>query len=65
MDYALGHSPILSVEKLKLEDVTIQVKESRLEHIPDIYLSGELRRNLIIPATPGTCTCFQSLITGE
>lgn len=58
MDYALGHSPILSVEKLKLEDVTIQVKESRLEHIPDIYLSGELRRNLIIPATPVPAHAF-------
>lgn len=52
VDYALNHSPGLSVEKMKDEAASIEVEESRLQYIPDIYLSGDLRRNLIIPATP-------------
>ena len=49
---ALANSPTLSVEKMKNEAASIEVEESRLQHIPDIYLSGEMRRNLVIPATP-------------
>ena len=60
MSYAMEHSPVLRVNKMKLEQATIQVEESRLQHIPDIYLSGDLRRNLIIPATPVPANVFDS-----
>ena len=57
---ALAHSPALNVEKMKNEAPSIEVEESRLQHIPDIYLSGEMRRNLVIPATPVPAHVFDS-----
>jgi outer membrane protein TolC len=57
---ALAHSPALNVEKMKNEAASIEVEESRLQHIPDIYLSGEMRRNLVIPATPVPAHVFDS-----
>src|SRR5690554_3913882 len=52
INYAIEHSPTLNIEKIKLEEANILIKESRLQYIPDIYLTGNVRRNLIIPATP-------------
>lgn len=52
INYAIEHSPTLNIEKIKLEEANILIKESRLQYIPDIYLTGDIRRNLIIPATP-------------
>ncbi|MDD2930786.1 MAG: TolC family protein [Fermentimonas sp.] len=60
INYAMEHSPVMSVNKIKLEESSIQVEESRLQYIPDIYLSGDLRRNLIIPATPVPANVFDS-----
>ncbi|MDD4778139.1 MAG: TolC family protein [Fermentimonas sp.] len=60
ISYAMEHSPVLSVNKMKLEESAIQVEESRLQYIPDIYLSADLRRNLIIPATPVPANVFDS-----
>jgi len=60
INYAMEHSPVMSVNKMKLEESSIQVEESRLQYIPDIYLSGDLRRNLIIPATPVPANVFDS-----
>jgi outer membrane protein len=56
--YAMDHSPVLNINKLKLQEASIQVDESKLQDVPDIYLSGDLRRNLIIPATPVPANVF-------
>lgn len=66
ISYAMEHSPTLSIEKMKLEEATIQLNEIRLQRVPDIYLSGDLRRNLIIPATPVPANAFDpSAAEGE
>lgn len=63
---ALANSPTLSVEKIKNEAASIEVEESRLQHIPEIYLSGEMRQNLVIPATPVPAHVFDpSVEEGE
>ncbi len=56
--YAMDHSPVLNINKLKLQEASIQVDESKLQYVPNIYLSGDLRRNLIIPATPVPANVF-------
>lgn len=56
--YAMDHSPVLNINKLKLQEASILVDESKLQYVPDIYLSGDLRRNLIIPATPVPANVF-------
>jgi outer membrane protein len=56
--YAMDHSPVLNINKLKLQEASIQVDESKLQYVPDIYLSGDLRRNLIIPVTPVPANVF-------
>ena len=58
ISYAMEHSPTLNIEKMKLEEAAIQLNEIRLQRVPDIYLSGDLRRNLIIPATPVPANAF-------
>jgi len=60
INYALEHSPTLNIEKMKVKEVTIELKDSRLLHIPEIYLSGNIRRNLIIQATPVPANIFDS-----
>ena len=58
LDYAVVHSPTLNVERIKLKEASIEVDEKRLHHVPDIFLSGDLRRNLIISATPVPAHAF-------
>jgi len=58
LDYAVVHSPTLNVERIKLKEASIEVDEKRLHHVPDIFLSGDLRRNLIISATPVPARAF-------
>lgn len=60
INYALENSPIVNIKIMELEEASIQVSESRLQYIPEIYLSGDLRRNLIIPATPVPADVFDS-----
>jgi outer membrane protein len=50
--YALKNSPELSVQRLKQEKDEQELSRIRRSKIPDIYLSGDIRRNLIIPSTP-------------
>ena len=49
---ALQHSPGQLTQQVKVEEARLQVKNARLQHIPTVYASGDLRRNLIIPSTP-------------
>ncbi|HBG58745.1 TolC family protein [Proteiniphilum sp. UBA1028] len=50
--YALEHAPEKISQKMKVDEAKIRLDEARLQHLPDIYASGDLRRNLIIPSTP-------------
>ena len=50
--HALEHAPEQISQKLKVDEAAIRIDEARLQHLPDIYASGDLRRNLIIPSTP-------------
>lgn len=50
--YALEHAPERIRQKLQVGEAVIRLEEARLQHLPDIYASGDLRRNLIIPSTP-------------
>ena len=50
--HALEHAPEQISQKLKVDEAAIRIDEARLQHLPDIYATGDLRRNLIIPSTP-------------
>lgn len=59
INYATEHSPTLNIEKMKLNEANITIDESRLKLMPDIYLTSDVRRNLIIPATPVPANVFE------
>ncbi|WP_298648938.1 TolC family protein [uncultured Proteiniphilum sp.] len=50
--YAIRRSPSQNIQKMEVEGARLQWREARLQHIPTLYASGDLRRNLIIPSTP-------------
>ena len=50
--HAIRRSPIQNIQKMEVEEARLQWREARLQHIPTLYASGDLRRNLIIPSTP-------------
>lgn len=50
--YALEHAPERIRQKLMVDEAAIRLNETRLQQLPDIYASSDLRRNLIIPSTP-------------
>lgn len=52
IDLSIRRSPGQNIQRMELEEARLQLKEARLQHIPTIYASGDLRRNLIIPSTP-------------
>lgn len=52
MARALNHSPEQKIQQMKVEEARLQLKEARLQHIPNVHASGDVRRNLIIPSTP-------------
>ena len=58
INYATEHSPTLNIEIIKLNEASISVKESQLQYIPNIYLTSDVRRNLVIPATPVPANVF-------
>jgi outer membrane protein TolC len=58
INYATEHSPNLNIEIIKLNEANISVKESQLQYIPNIYLTSDVRRNLVIPATPVPANVF-------
>jgi outer membrane protein TolC len=58
INYATEHSPTLNIERIKINEANISVKESQLQYIPNIYLTSDVRRNLIIPATPVPANVF-------
>ena len=58
INYATEHSPTLNIERIKINEANISVKESQLQYVPNIYLTSDVRRNLIIPATPVPANVF-------
>ena len=58
INYAIEHSPTLNIERIKLNEANISIKESQLQYIPNIYLTSDVRQNLIIPATPVPANVF-------
>ncbi|HPD87298.1 MAG TPA: TolC family protein, partial [Proteiniphilum sp.] len=60
ISYALEHAPERIRQKLMVGEAEIRLDEARLQHLPDIYASGDLRRNLIIPSTPVPAHLFDS-----
>jgi len=50
--YSLQSSPTQRVRELKVEESRLKLNKTRTTRIPDVYFSGDLRRNLIIPSTP-------------
>ncbi|MDD2474426.1 MAG: TolC family protein [Dysgonamonadaceae bacterium] len=50
--YSLQSSPTHRVSKLTVEESRLKLNQARITRIPEIYFSGDLRRNLIIPSTP-------------
>ncbi len=50
--WSLNHSPTLTANRLKLQEDGQELSRIQRSRIPDIYLSGDFRRNLIIPTTP-------------
>lgn len=58
ISYALEHAPERIRQKLLVGEAEIQLDEARLQHLPDIFASVDLRRNLIIPSTPVPANLF-------
>ncbi|HNW56276.1 MAG TPA: TolC family protein [Bacteroidales bacterium] len=52
ISYALNNSPELNVQRLKQQKDEQELSKIQRDKIPDVYLSGDVRRNLIIPSTP-------------
>lgn len=52
VDYSLIHSPAIIVQRLKEQQAEYKLLQTKLEKLPDIYATSDLRRNIIIPATP-------------
>ncbi len=48
----LERSPGQLEQRIKVDEARLQLKDARLQHIPTVHASGDLRRNLIIPSTP-------------
>lgn len=52
LDYALTHSPSLSIQKLKQQQAELKLSQTKLDRLPNIYGSADLRHNIIVPYTP-------------
>jgi outer membrane protein len=52
IEYVMKNSTELSIQDLKHRQDEMELSRLQNSKIPDVYLSGDLRRNIIIPATP-------------
>lgn len=52
IEYVMKNSTELSIQNLKRRQDEVELSRLQSSRIPDVYLSGDLRRNIIIPATP-------------
>jgi len=60
LDYAFVHSPSLSAQRLKQQQAQQKLSQTKLDRLPNIYGSADLRHNLIIPYTPIPATIVNS-----
>ena len=56
--YAKESSPKQRISEMQLEQAKLKLQQSRISRIPDIYVSSDVRRNLIIPSTPVPASAF-------
>ncbi|MDO5522519.1 MAG: TolC family protein [Bacteroidia bacterium] len=52
VEYSLIHSPAVNVQRLKEQQAEYKLSQTKLDYLPDIYATSDLRRNIIIPSTP-------------
>lgn len=52
VDYSLTHSPAVTVQRLKEQQAEYKLSQTKLDYLPNIYATSDLRRNIIIPSTP-------------
>lgn len=52
IEYALQNAPKLRIQELKTEQEKERLTQIKREYIPEVYVSSDLRRNIIIPTTP-------------
>ncbi|HEX2968211.1 MAG TPA: TolC family protein [Bacteroidales bacterium] len=52
INWSLNNNPGLIAQRLKVQQEEQELARIRLNKIPDVFLSGDLRRNLIVPSTP-------------
>lgn len=52
VDYSLAHSPSVAVRRLKERQAEYKLSEIKLDYLPDVYATTDLRRNIVIPSTP-------------
>ncbi len=52
VDYSLMHSPAVNVQRLKEQQAEYKLSQTKLDYLPDIYATSDLRRNIIVPSTP-------------
>ena len=50
--YSLDHSPTFIAQQLKEQQAGYKLSQVKLDYLPDIYVTSDLRRNIIIPSTP-------------
>ncbi len=50
--YPLTHSPKIIAQRLKEQQAAYKLSQVKLDYLPDVYVTSDLRRNIIIPSTP-------------
>ena len=52
IEHALHNSPELNIQRLKERQEREELAQTRLDALPEVYGTSDMRRNLIIPRTP-------------
>ncbi|WP_436415466.1 TolC family protein [Petrimonas sp.] len=52
VEYSLIHSSAVNVQRLKEQQAEYKLSQTKLDYLPNIYATSDLRRNIIIPSTP-------------
>ena len=52
VEYSTIHSPAVNIQRLKEQQEEIKLSQTKLDYLPDVYVTADLRKNIIIPTTP-------------
>ena len=52
VEYSTIHSPAVNIQRLKEQQEEIKLSQIKLDYLPDVYVTSDLRKNIIIPTTP-------------